>query len=140
LENGISIPLASIVSFFYLYFFYDIWKIFVKKKIPNLSNFFSLFVLIYIAFKITRYSESNPNKSILATGDTNQLETIDLVSNQIDYEVYTDHCIITIFPNNIKLNENKRLKTQADKEILKQFKDDLLSENIPTDVKDMNIE
>jgi hypothetical protein len=57
LENGISIPLASIVSFFYLYFFYDIWKIFVKKKIPNLSNFFSLFVLIYIAFKITRYSE-----------------------------------------------------------------------------------
>jgi hypothetical protein len=25
--NGVSIPLASIVSFFYLYFFYDIWEV-----------------------------------------------------------------------------------------------------------------
>jgi hypothetical protein len=57
LENGISIPLASIVSFFYLYFFYDSWKVTAKKEISNSSNFFSLFVLIYIAFKISRYSE-----------------------------------------------------------------------------------
>jgi len=56
LENGISIPLASIVSFFYLNFFYDILKI-IKKKTASLSDFFSLFVLIYIAFKIARYSE-----------------------------------------------------------------------------------
>lgn len=57
LENGIIIPLASIVSFFYIYFFYDIWKVVTKKETSNLSNFFSLFVLIYIAFKIARYSE-----------------------------------------------------------------------------------
>jgi len=57
LENGISIPLASIVSFFYIYFFYDIWKVATKKETSNLGNFFSLFVLIYIAFKIGRYSE-----------------------------------------------------------------------------------
>jgi hypothetical protein len=57
LENGISIPLGSIISFFYLYFFYDIWIVFKKKETPNLSNFFSLFILIYIAFKIARYSE-----------------------------------------------------------------------------------
>ena len=57
LENGISIPLASIVSFFYIYFFYDIWKVITKKETSNLGNFFSLFVLIYIAFKIARYSE-----------------------------------------------------------------------------------
>jgi len=56
LENVISIPLASIVSFFYLNFFYDILKI-IKKKTASLSDFFSLFVLIYIAFKIARYSE-----------------------------------------------------------------------------------
>ena len=56
LENGISIPLASIVSFFYIYFFYDVWSIFKKKKITNLAKFFSLFVLIYISLKITRYS------------------------------------------------------------------------------------
>jgi len=57
LRNGISIPLASIVSFFYLYFFYDVWRVIAKKEISNLSNFFSLFVLIYIAFKIARYSD-----------------------------------------------------------------------------------
>lgn len=56
-ENGISIPLASIVSYFYLYFFYDIFKVATKKEAPNLSNFFSLFILIYIALKIVRYSE-----------------------------------------------------------------------------------
>jgi hypothetical protein len=56
-ENGISIPLASIVSFFYLYFFYDIFRVAKKKDPPNLSNFFSLFILIYIAFKIARYAE-----------------------------------------------------------------------------------
>jgi hypothetical protein len=56
LNNGISIPLASIITFFYLYFFSDIWQIFKKKSI-SLSNFFSLFIIIYIAFKISRYSE-----------------------------------------------------------------------------------
>ena len=54
--NGISIPLASIVSFFYIYFFYDVWKVFKKKETPDLAKFFSLFILIYISFKITRYS------------------------------------------------------------------------------------
>ena len=57
LENGISIPLASIISFFFIYFFYDIWKVIKEKNIINLSNFFSLFIVIYIAFKIARYSE-----------------------------------------------------------------------------------
>jgi hypothetical protein len=81
--------------------------------------------------KIKRYSENNPAKIILATGDTQQLETIDLVSNQIDYDVYTDHCVNTIFPNGIMLHENKRLKTQADKDILRRFKDDIFNEDIP---------
>ena len=56
LENGISIPLASIVSFFYIYFFYDIWPVIKKKETTNLAKFFSLFILIYISLKITRYS------------------------------------------------------------------------------------
>lgn len=57
LENGISIPVASIVSFFYIYFFFDVWKVFKNKETINLSNFFSLLIIIYIAFKIARYSE-----------------------------------------------------------------------------------
>jgi len=56
-ENGVTVPLASVISFFYLYFFYDVWKVLTKKEPPNLSNFFSLFIVIYIAFKIARYSE-----------------------------------------------------------------------------------
>lgn len=56
LNNGISIPLASIVSFFYLYFFFDVWTIVKNKEHINISKIFSLFILIYISFKITRYS------------------------------------------------------------------------------------
>ena len=56
LNNGISIPLASIVSFFYLYFFFDLWKIIKGKEHPSISKIFSLFILIYISYKITRYS------------------------------------------------------------------------------------
>jgi hypothetical protein len=56
LNNGISIPLASIISFFYLYFFFDVWTIIKNKEHINTSKIFSLFILIYISFKITRYS------------------------------------------------------------------------------------
>jgi hypothetical protein len=55
-NNGISIPLASLISFFYIYFFYDVWKVVKKKDEPNINNFFSLFILIYVSFKVTRYS------------------------------------------------------------------------------------
>jgi hypothetical protein len=92
------------------------------------------FANVQMMAKIKRYSEQNPAKIILATGDTQQLETIDLVSNQIDYDVYTDHCVNTIFPVGIMLKENKRLKTQADKDILRRFKEDIFNEDIPTAV------
>ena len=55
-DNGISIPLASLVSFFYIYFFSDVWKIIRKKELPNLGNIFSLFIIVYISYKMTRYS------------------------------------------------------------------------------------
>ena len=55
-NNGISIPLASIVSFFYLYFFLDVLNIIKENKNPEVSKIFSLFILIYIAYKMTRYS------------------------------------------------------------------------------------
>ncbi len=55
-ENGVSIPVASIVSFFYLYFLYDIWNVIKYKEKISVSNIFSLFILIYISYKIIRYS------------------------------------------------------------------------------------
>jgi hypothetical protein len=89
------------------------------------------FASVRMLAKIKRYSESNPSKIILATGDTNQLETIDLISNQLDYETYMDHCINTIFPNNIHLRENKRLKGLADKKVLELFKKQIFDTSIP---------
>ena len=40
-------------------------------------------------------------------------------------------CVNTIFPNHINLLENKRLKTDEDKQTLKQFKQDIFNERIP---------
>ena len=73
----------------------------------------------------------NPDKIISATGDTDKLETIDLVSDRINYVTYMNHCIDTIFPNNILLKENKRLKTKQDKTTLAMIKRDLFNEDIP---------
>ena len=56
LENGISIPLASIVSFFYIYFLNDILRVVRNKDEITYSNLFSLFITIYISYKINRYS------------------------------------------------------------------------------------
>ncbi len=85
------------------------------------------FANIVMLAKIKFYSENNPDTIILATGDATQLDTIGLVSNQIDYETYTDHCINTISPNGLALHENKRLKTQADKDILRRFRADIFN-------------
>ncbi len=69
------------------------------------------FASVRMLAKVKIYSELNPEKIILATGDTDQLETIDLVSDRINYDTYMSHCIDTTFPNSILLKENKRLKT-----------------------------
>ncbi len=54
-ELGIVIPLASIASFFIIYFFNKVLKI-IKNKEFDFSNIFSLFIIIYISYKINRYS------------------------------------------------------------------------------------
>ncbi len=74
-----------------------------------------------------------PEHIILVTGDNNQLDTTCLVSNQLGYEPYVDHCINAVFPNSITLHENKR-KTQADKGTLRQFREDIFNDCIPTSI------
>ena len=76
--------------------------------------------------KIKRYCENNIDKIILATGDMNQLEAIECLGNNIDKN-YLDTCINLIFPYEVYLQENKRLKTEEDKAILKQFKNDIFN-------------
>jgi len=89
------------------------------------------FANITMLAKIKKYSENNPDKIVIATGDTCQLETIDLISSEIDYDEYMNHCINIIFPNNICLKENKRLKTEEDQDKLKHFKADIFNKAIP---------
>ncbi len=55
-----------------------------------------------------RYSEGYPRKIIFATGDASQLETVGLISNQLDYETYMNHRVNTSFPSKVKLHEDKR--------------------------------
>ena len=56
-NNGILIPLASIISFLYIYFFNDLLEFLKKRSDVTCGKLFSLIVLIYLAYKINRYSE-----------------------------------------------------------------------------------
>lgn len=55
-DIGIVIPLASIVTFFIIYFFNMVLNII--RDLDNIShaNIFSLFIIIFISYKINRYS------------------------------------------------------------------------------------
>ena len=83
--------------------------------------------------RIKRYCEEHPEKIIIATGDTCQLESIDCITNQHDYDEYYNRCVDLIFPVNMFLKENKRLKDPRDKETLKAFKNDIFDESIPVE-------
>jgi hypothetical protein len=71
--------------------------------------------------KVYNFIQSNKDKIILATGDIDQLESIEVVSNVKDYAQYINHCINYIFPNEMFLQENKRLKNDDDKVKLKRI-------------------
>ena len=68
------------------------------------------------------FEKNNPDKIVLATGDTKQLKNPERVSNVVSFEKYADHCIDLIFKNNIMLYECKRLKTEEDRNKLKDIK------------------
>ena len=72
--------------------------------------------------KIKHYIEKRPNKIVLATGDTAQNGPIDTLTNTQEPSDYAMHCVTLMFPNFIKLIENKRLNNEADKEKLKNLK------------------
>ena len=55
-DIGIVLPLASIVAFFLIYFFNNVLKIIKKIETLSLENLFSLFIVIFISYKINRYS------------------------------------------------------------------------------------
>ena len=56
-ENAILAPLALVWSICVSYFVNDIYKYITKKEKFSLGKIFSILILIYITFKINRYSE-----------------------------------------------------------------------------------
>ena len=56
-REGIIIPLASITSFVYLYFIYDLYKLVKRKENISIGKLFSLIIVLYISYKINRYGE-----------------------------------------------------------------------------------
>ena len=89
------------------------------------------FVEICKLSKIKNFVDNNKDKIIIASGDTSQLEPINDYSNQKKYDEYADECINSIFPYEIYLTENKRLKSDDDKTKLKQIKKEIFDVNIP---------
>ena len=75
--------------------------------------------------QILHYVNNNPSKIILATGDTCQNEPIVTLTNTQDQDEYIMECVTQMFPNYIKLTENKRLKSQEDKDKLKKLKQEI---------------
>ena len=68
------------------------------------------------------FCKNNPDKIVVATGDTNQLKNPERVSNVMSFEKYANHCIDLIFENNIMLYECKRLKAEEGRKKLYDIK------------------
>ena len=83
--------------------------------------------------RIKRYCDEHPEKIIIATRDSMQLECIDCITNQHDYDECYNRCVDLIFPVNMFLKENKRLKDEKDKNTLKAFKRDIFDVSIPVE-------
>ena len=61
------------------------------------------------------------------------MECIDCITNQRDYDEYYNRCGHLIFPDSMYFKENKRLKRKRDMETLRQLKQDIFDETIPTE-------
>ena len=60
--------------------------------------------------RVKRYCDEHPDKIIVATGDTNQLESIDLITNQHDYDNHYNKCIDLIFPIHTLFKDLRRTR------------------------------
>lgn len=56
-KYGILVPIASLAILFYFYFINEILQVVIEKQKINSNTWFSLLILIYIAYKINRFSE-----------------------------------------------------------------------------------
>ena len=78
----------------------------------------------------TFFCLNNPDKIVVATGDTRQLKNPESVSNVFEFEAFANHCIDLMFKNNIMLYECKRLKTDEDRRKLYDFKEMIFNQKV----------
>ena len=123
--NGISIPLAVIVSFFVVFFYRKVLTSF-KLNSLNLDFYFCLFVSIYIFYKINRYSSFGNDavthlcffyliRLILIDNNYKQLSLIILICvfiflNKSTYLLVFLFPLIIYFYNKIYLDYKKTMK------------------------------
>ena len=73
----------------------------------------------------------NTDKKVFATGDSDQLQPFGFYLNNVtNVKEYMKRCIDIMFPNQIILEHNKRLKTIQDQLLLIQIKEDIFNPNI----------
>ena len=78
-------------------------------------------------YLIKMYMEQNNDKQFLCTGDIDQRKPFNFGCNNIDNQnEYQLSCINQMFPDQITLKINKRLKHEGDKTKLKILKEDIL--------------
>ena len=72
------------------------------------------FANVRMLARIKRYADNSPKKIIIATGDTNQLETCDPLVEEVgdQYDKYVNQCIDTIY---MILRISNRLKSHQEK-------------------------
>ena len=76
--------------------------------------------------QVQRFMKLHPDKKIIANGDVSQnLPILFNLNNVTDEEKYLMHCINSMFPNQIILTVNKRMKDKKDRDTLKFLKDDI---------------
>ena len=86
---------------------------------------------------IMYFIDLNPNKRIIATGDSDQNTPFMNILNQYEYTMnqYLYNCVCMMCPNQLTLCINKRLKKEEEKSIITQLKNELFDKNsIPIDV------
>ena len=77
--------------------------------------------------KIKKLCLNNPNKIIIATGDTCQIEPITELSNQKDYDIYANECVNNIFNVDVILKIPKRIKGEEQIKFIANLRIDIFS-------------
>ena len=82
---------------------------------------------VKILARIYNYVKNNPEKIIIATGDTQQLRPIEDITNQFDYKTYLNYCADQIFTHQIYLQDIKRIKDPNQKALAMKIFDKTLT-------------